>query len=122
MSILTGLFGYSIGKRILGIKVENPDGRPIGLVRAFVRTALLCLVIPALVMTATSVASTTSLRARASRRPERLELIPSRGREASQLNYSSAAHRLARALHARRHRAAAGSASAGRIASSALSR
>lgn len=51
VSVLTGLLGYSIGKRVLGLRVENPDGRPIGLVRAFVRTALLCLVIPALVMT-----------------------------------------------------------------------
>ncbi|WP_332667140.1 RDD family protein [Aeromicrobium sp.] len=51
VSLLTGLLGFSIGKRILGLKVENPEGRPIGLLRALVRTALLCLVIPALVMT-----------------------------------------------------------------------
>lgn len=51
MSVLTGLLGFSIGKRILGLKVENPDGRPIGLPRAFLRSLLLCLVIPAVVMT-----------------------------------------------------------------------
>jgi uncharacterized RDD family membrane protein YckC len=51
VSLLTGLLGYSIGKRILGLKVENRDGRPIGILRALVRTALLCLAIPALVMT-----------------------------------------------------------------------
>ena len=51
VALLTGLLGYSIGKRILGLKVENRDGRPIGIGRALVRTALLCLVIPALVMT-----------------------------------------------------------------------
>jgi uncharacterized RDD family membrane protein YckC len=51
VSVLTGLLGFSIGKRILGLKVENPDGRPIGIVRALVRTALICLVLPAVVMT-----------------------------------------------------------------------
>jgi uncharacterized RDD family membrane protein YckC len=51
MSVLTGLLGFTIGKRILGLEVENRAGRPIGLVRAFVRSLLLCLVIPAIVMT-----------------------------------------------------------------------
>ena len=51
VSLLTALLGYSIGKRIFGLKVENPDGRPIGVVRALARTALVCLVIPAIVMT-----------------------------------------------------------------------
>jgi uncharacterized RDD family membrane protein YckC len=51
MSVLTGLLGFTIGKRIFGLKVEDPDGRPIGLLRAFARSLLLCLVIPALVMT-----------------------------------------------------------------------
>jgi len=50
MSVLTGLLGYSIGKRIFRLKVENPDGRPIGLPRAFLRSLLVCLVIPAIVM------------------------------------------------------------------------
>ncbi|KAA1399796.1 RDD family protein [Aeromicrobium ginsengisoli] len=50
MSVLTGLLGYSIGKRILGLKVENVEGRPIGIPRALVRSLLICLVIPAIVM------------------------------------------------------------------------
>ena len=50
MSVLTGLLGYSIGKRIFRLKVENPDGQPIGLPRAFLRSLLVCLVIPAIVM------------------------------------------------------------------------
>ncbi|MEV7396031.1 RDD family protein [Aeromicrobium sp. NPDC092404] len=51
MSVLTGLLGFTIGKRLFKLKVENPDGRPIGLPRAFVRSLLLCLVLPAVVMT-----------------------------------------------------------------------
>jgi uncharacterized RDD family membrane protein YckC len=51
IAVLTGLVGFSIGKRIFGLRVEGRDGRPIGLVRAFVRSVLLCLVIPAVVMT-----------------------------------------------------------------------
>lgn len=50
VALLTGLLGTTIGKRIFGLRVENPDGRAIGLPRALVRTALLCLVIPAVVM------------------------------------------------------------------------
>jgi len=51
VGVLTGLVGRSIGKRLLGMKIENPDGRPIGVPRALLRTALLCLVLPAIVMT-----------------------------------------------------------------------
>lgn len=51
VSLLTGLLGTTIGKRAFGLKVEGPDGRSIGMLRAIVRTALLCVVIPALVMT-----------------------------------------------------------------------
>jgi uncharacterized RDD family membrane protein YckC len=50
VGLLTGLLGFSIGKRLLGLKVEGPDGHPIGVPRALVRTFLLALVIPALVM------------------------------------------------------------------------
>jgi uncharacterized RDD family membrane protein YckC len=50
VTLLLGLLGTTIGKRLLGLKVIGPDGRGIGLPRAFVRTALLCLVIPAVVM------------------------------------------------------------------------
>lgn len=51
VAVLTGLVGRSIGKRLLGMKVENPAGQPIGLPRAFMRTALLALVLPAIIMT-----------------------------------------------------------------------
>jgi uncharacterized RDD family membrane protein YckC len=50
VALLTGLLGYSIGKRVVRLKVEDPDGRPIGVPRAILRTLLVCLVIPALVM------------------------------------------------------------------------
>ena len=48
VGLLTGLLGFSIGKRLAGLKVEGPDGRPIGVPRALLRTFLLALVIPAL--------------------------------------------------------------------------
>ena len=51
VGLLTGLVGCSIGKRLLGMRIENPDGRPIGVPRAILRTLLLCLVLPAIVMT-----------------------------------------------------------------------
>lgn len=51
VAVLTGLLGFSIGKRIAGLRVEGKDGRPIGVPRALVRTLLLSLVLPALVMT-----------------------------------------------------------------------
>ncbi|WP_229053527.1 RDD family protein [Aeromicrobium sp. Leaf350] len=51
ITILTGLLGFSIGKRLVGLRIENRDGRPIGLPRAALRTALLCLVLPAILMT-----------------------------------------------------------------------
>ena len=49
VGLLVGLLGFSIGKRLLGLKVEGPDSRPIGVPRALLRTFLLALVIPALV-------------------------------------------------------------------------
>ena len=51
VGVLVGLLGFSIGKRIAGLRVENPDGRPIGVPRGLLRTVLLSLVLPALVMT-----------------------------------------------------------------------
>jgi len=48
--LLTGLLGFSIGKRLVGLRVEGPDGGPIGVPRALLRTLLLALVIPAIVM------------------------------------------------------------------------
>ena len=51
VGVLTGLLGRSIGKRLLGIKIENRDGEPIGVPRALLRTLLMVLVLPAIVMT-----------------------------------------------------------------------
>lgn len=51
VGVLTGLLGRSIGKRLLGMKIENRQGHPIGVPRALLRTALLVLVLPAIVMT-----------------------------------------------------------------------
>ena len=51
VGLLTGLLGFSIGKRLTGLRVERPGGGPIGVPRALLRTLLLSLVIPALLMT-----------------------------------------------------------------------
>jgi uncharacterized RDD family membrane protein YckC len=51
VALLTGLLGFSIGKRVMGLRVEGKDGRPIGVPRALLRTLLLSLVLPAVVMT-----------------------------------------------------------------------
>ena len=50
VGLLVGLLGFSIGKRLVGLRVEGPDGGPIGVLRALLRTLLLSLVLPALVM------------------------------------------------------------------------
>ncbi len=47
--LLTGLTGASAGQRLLRITVLRLDHRPVGLARAFVRTALIALVVPPLV-------------------------------------------------------------------------
>lgn len=58
--LLVGLLGFTLGHRLLGLRVRTagyaPDGAPVpddgrapGLVRGFVRALLLCLVIPAVV-------------------------------------------------------------------------
>lgn len=49
VALTTGLVGFSIGKRLVGLRVEGPDGQPIGVLRAVARTILICLVIPPLV-------------------------------------------------------------------------
>lgn len=50
LTLLDGLLGYSIGRRLLSIAVVRIDGRtPVGLPRALLRSALLCLAIPALI-------------------------------------------------------------------------
>ncbi len=48
--LLTALTGFTIGKRLLGLRVARLDGKPVGLPRALVRTALLMLVVPAMIM------------------------------------------------------------------------
>jgi len=47
--LLTSLTGFTLGKRLLGIRVVRVDGRPVGFVWALVRTLLLLCVIPPLV-------------------------------------------------------------------------
>jgi uncharacterized RDD family membrane protein YckC len=47
--LLTALTGYTIGKRLCGLRVVRLDGRPVGL-RALPRTILLMLVVPTLMM------------------------------------------------------------------------
>ncbi len=47
--LLTALTGFTLGKRVLGIRVARLDGRPVGFGWALVRTILLITVIPPLV-------------------------------------------------------------------------
>jgi uncharacterized RDD family membrane protein YckC len=47
--VLTALTGFTIGKRLLGVRVVRLDGRPVGL-WALPRTVVLMLVVPALMM------------------------------------------------------------------------
>ncbi len=47
--VLTALTGFTVGKRVLGIRVARLDGKPVGLFWALVRTLLLLTVIPPLV-------------------------------------------------------------------------
>jgi uncharacterized RDD family membrane protein YckC len=49
VAVLTWLAGASFGQRLLGLRVARLDGSPLGLGRAVVRTALLCLAVPALI-------------------------------------------------------------------------
>jgi uncharacterized RDD family membrane protein YckC len=48
--LLTWLTGSSFGQRILGIQVVRLDGTRLDLGRVVLRTVLICLVIPAVVM------------------------------------------------------------------------
>jgi uncharacterized RDD family membrane protein YckC len=50
--LLTALTGFTVGKRLLGMRVVRLDGRPVGLLWALVRTVLFLLVIPPLVLDA----------------------------------------------------------------------
>lgn len=47
--VLTAFGGASAGQRLLRMRIERIDGRPVFLGTAFVRTALLLLLVPALV-------------------------------------------------------------------------
>jgi uncharacterized RDD family membrane protein YckC len=47
--VLTALTGFTLGKRLLRLRVLRLDGKPVGFVWALVRTLLLLAVIPAVV-------------------------------------------------------------------------
>ena len=49
ITILTWLTGCSFGQRIVGIRVRSIDGGRVSLPRVALRSALICLVIPAVV-------------------------------------------------------------------------
>lgn len=49
VGLLVGLLGFSIGKRIVGIRVETPNGQPPGPLYGLLRAALVCLIIPPIV-------------------------------------------------------------------------
>ena len=48
-SLLTALLGGSFGQLVLRLGVARLDGRPVNLLQALGRTALICLVVPPLV-------------------------------------------------------------------------
>lgn len=48
--LLTALTGFTVGKRLLGMRVVRLDGRPVGLVWGLVRMVLFLTVIPPLVL------------------------------------------------------------------------
>jgi len=48
--LLTALTGFTLGKRLLGMRVARLDGKPVGLYRSLIRTVLFLLVVPALVL------------------------------------------------------------------------
>jgi uncharacterized RDD family membrane protein YckC len=48
--LLTATTGFTIGKRLTGLRVVRLDGRLVGFPRAFIRTILLLLVLPAMMM------------------------------------------------------------------------
>ena len=49
VAVFTWLTGGSLGQRALGCAVASLDGRRLGLLRAVLRTALVCLVVPSVV-------------------------------------------------------------------------
>lgn len=48
--LLVGTLGFGVGHRVLGLRVERPFGGPPGPLPALVRTLLLLLVVPAVVL------------------------------------------------------------------------
>ena len=50
VTAFTWLMGASFGQRLLGLSVVRTDGQRLSLGRALLRTLLICLVIPAVVM------------------------------------------------------------------------
>jgi uncharacterized RDD family membrane protein YckC len=50
--VLTALTGFTVGKRLLGMRVVRLDGKPVGFIWSFVRTILLLAVIPAVIFDA----------------------------------------------------------------------
>ena len=46
--VLTALTGFTVGKRLFGIRVARLDGKPVGLLWSAVRTVLLLALIPPL--------------------------------------------------------------------------
>lgn len=49
-ALLTGLTGSSLGQRVVGIGVTRVDGHPVSFWAAVVRTLMICLVLPAVVI------------------------------------------------------------------------
>jgi len=50
--LLTALTGFTVGKRLLGLRVARLDGKPVGFLWSAVRTLLFLAVIPPLVFDA----------------------------------------------------------------------
>ncbi len=50
--LLTALTGFTVGKRLLGLRVVRLDGKPVGFLWSLVRTLLFLAVIPPLVFDA----------------------------------------------------------------------
>jgi uncharacterized RDD family membrane protein YckC len=49
-TILSALAGGSFGQLLAGVGIARLDAKPLGFVRAVIRAALVCLVVPALVV------------------------------------------------------------------------
>jgi uncharacterized RDD family membrane protein YckC len=47
--LLTAFTGFTVGKRLLGVRVARLDGKPVGPLWALVRTLILLTVVPPLV-------------------------------------------------------------------------